>query len=127
MVVKVKTMADGMAGAQLLSWQLATYRMLDGLASARANNAADDEISRLCALNDWLVGRVNHAVHAHNRLLKEAQAYVAECQSRFAQLETLIARLEEENRELQAAKEKAEAEVIEYAKAEVRRIFAEST
>jgi hypothetical protein len=124
-VVKVKTMADGLAGAQLLSWQLATYRMLDGFAAARANNEADTEISRLCALNDLLVGRVNHAVQAHNLLLNQAQAYEAECKRRFTQLEARIDQLERQNAELTAAKEKAEAEVIEYAIANVRRILSD--
>ena len=118
-------MADGMAGARLLSWQLATYRMLDGFAAARANNAADTEISRLCALNDWLVERGNHAVQAHNLLLNQAQAYEAECKRRFTQLEARIDGLEQENAELRAAKERAEAKVIEYAKANVRRILGE--
>ena len=101
-----------------LSTQLEIYRWGDHFRrmseQRQADNAADAEITRLCALNDWLVGRVNHAVHAYNLLLNQAQAYEAECNCRFTELEARIAQLERQNAELTAAKEKAEAEVIEY-------------
>jgi hypothetical protein len=113
-----------------LGFQLELYRWEDHfqkMRDRRAANAADAEISRLCVLNDWLAGRVSHAVQAHNLLLNQAQAYEAECKRRFTQLEARIDQLERQNAELTAAKEKAEAEVIEYAVANVRRILSDPT
>jgi hypothetical protein len=118
-------MSDGLAGAQLLSWQLATDRLLDSFVEAQAANAAEAAIGRAWAANDAVIRQFNVLVGKYNLLLKAARVYEAECNRCFTQFEERIAQLEQENAELRAAKEKAEAEVIECAKANVRRIFAE--
>ena len=117
----------------LLSGDLAFYRVVDALNTRREENSliaeneisAPDSASKMPALAAILAASITQ-FQAHNLLLNQAQAYEAECKRRFTQLEARIDGLEQQNAELRAAKEKAEAEVIEYAKANVRRILGES-
>ena len=116
-----------MAGAGLLSWQITMNRMFDDLVAAREADQASATIAVLRHRLQDANRRCDLGAHAFKALFEQAEAYEAECNRRFGELEARIAQLERQNAELTAAKEKAEAEVIEYAVANVRRILSDPT
>jgi hypothetical protein len=96
-------MSDALAAANIISGDLAFYRMMDGIRAARARRDYENEIAQLAALNEWLVRRVNHAVQAHNTLLAEANKRDAELLQRIADLERENAALRAEEKDIRTA------------------------
>ncbi len=109
-------MADGMDGAGLLSWQLATYRMLDAMEDRRAANAANIEVARAWATADEVVRR-------YNELVAAARQYRDGAIKQVAELEQRIKDLEEENARLRQDRDAQRAKVVAYAKEKAWRIL----
>ncbi len=108
-------MSDGMDGAGLLSWQLATYRMLDAMEDRRATNAASMDAARAWAT-------ANDVVRRYNQLAAAARQYRDDAIRRTAGLERRIKDLEEENARLRQERDAEHAKVVAYAWEKARRI-----
>jgi len=109
-----------------LGFQLELHRWEDHRRRMRQYHQDNDVIAALQWQLQDVIARQNQDVDAYNKLREKAIAYEDDCIRRFAQLQARITELEQENADLRAAKEKAEAEVIEYAKANVRRIMSDA-
>jgi hypothetical protein len=92
-------MSDALAAANMISGDLAFYRMMDGLRAARAQSNLEAQNEALQALVQRLADYGRYVEQQHNSLLAEAQSLDAQrCQQINAQqdeISALRARLEE--------------------------------
>jgi len=106
-----------------LGFQLELHRWEDHWRRMRQYRQDNDVIAALQWQLQDLITRFNRNVDDHNKLREKAIAYEDDCIRRFAQLQARITELEQENADLRAAKEKAEADVIKYAKLSTRLVM----
>jgi len=98
-------MSDALAAANMISGDLAFYRMMDGLRAARAQSNLQVQNAALQALVQRLADYGRYVEQQHNSLLTEAQSLDAQrCQQINAQQEEISAlrRKIEDNREATA-------------------------
>ena len=85
-------MSDALAAANMISGDLAFYRMMDGLRAARVRNNEAAEIAALQALVQRLAHYGRYVEQQHNSLLAEAKRIdVQRCEQINAQLEEIDA------------------------------------
>ena len=83
-------MSDALAAANMISGDLAFYRMMDGLRAARAQNNGAANIAALQALVQRLTDYARYVEQQHNSLLADAKRIDAQrCQQINAQLDEI--------------------------------------
>ncbi len=96
-------MSDALAAANMISGDLAFYRMMDGLRAARARNNEAAEIAALQALVQRLANYGRYVEQQHNSLLAEAKRIDAQRCQQINDLTDENARLRETVARLTAA------------------------